>query len=506
MAVYNPATTPVVPSQNPDPNGDIGQTYIAHKQELVSQIMAAFRTNLPSNYVSVINGPYYTLQFQALAERLAEFQITASQVFRDAEYDILRSEYLWQTLGTLVFPTNDVPQIDGDTLYRDFLRGMVRLLLQGATKASVQGGIELLTDDVVTVIERFIAAREPGSEWTNLDTFSFDVLVEGLPTNPFTLAENVRKVLDALRPAHTLYTYANVLREEFPTPISDDYAWDLTNYHYDDTRKYCGGAEAITGTTGVTPVTDVATLTDIARSFEHIKVGSTLSIPFGEAASEVFTVVDAVNLIFQATNLSLTALTPLLSMVGLRNTTTGFDFNITGARILSFNTVQLDADLTQPALTVGDVLQGNYLWRNSPNAGAIRRVVGIRGFRTDDATARPYTTSPTGLTGTARVVGGAAVDLAQNFGLCVDGEVLTFASGPNAGLAYRLATLLGNNGGPVGLVTGPATAVRPAPSTLLLSARLFPATGQTYQVTVDRLGVQVPQVVTAEDASAQFWA
>jgi hypothetical protein len=506
MAVYNPATSPFVPRQNPDPNGDVGQTYIARKQDLVSQIMTAFRTNLPSNYVSVINGPYYTLQFQALAERLAEFQIAASQVFRDAEYDILRSEYLWQTLGTLVFPTNDVPQIDGDTLYRDFLRGMVRLLLQGATKASVQGGVELLTDDVVTVIERFIAARVPGSEWTNLDTYSFDVLVEGLSSNPFTLAENVRKVLDALRPAHTLYTYANVLREEFPTPLSDDYAWDLTNYHYDDTRKYCGGAEAITGTAGLTLATDAATLTDNARSFEHIKVGATLAIPFGEAASVVFTVVDATTLTFQSTSPALTALTPILSMVGLRNVTTASDFNITGARILSYNTVQLDTDLAQPALTVGDVIQGNYLWRNSPNAGAVRRVVGTRGFRTDDATPRPYSTSPTGLTGTATVVNGAAVDLAQNFALGVDGEVLAFTSGPNAGMAYRLATVLGNNGGPIGTALGPSTAVRPAPSTLLLSARLFPATGQTYQVTVDRLGVQVPQVATAEDVSAQFWA
>ena len=421
----NPAIA-AAPSQNPDPVGDVGQAYVDSRNELVAQVMELFRRNLPSNYASTINGPFYTLQFQALAERIADFQLTASLVFRDAEYDLLRSEYLWETLGALVFPQSTIrdgglPQIDGDKLYRDFLRGMVACLLQGATKASVAQGIGLLTDQTITVVERFIDARNPGSEWTNLDTFTFDVLVEGLSGDPFLLRENALQVLTALRPAHTLFTYANLLRDAFTTPTADEYSWALEQYGYEDTRRYCGGAEAVRGIAGVTPVGERNTFTDLTRTFSNVRVDATLRVSSG------------------------------------------------------------------------------------PNDGAQRRVTGVRGLRAmADPVARAYATSPTGLVGTATVVAGDVLDPAQDFSSCVDGEIITFASGPNVG-SYRVSDLLGNNGGPVGSAVGPCQGLRVAPCTLILDRGLQPATGQTYRVDVDRLGVRTPQVVLAEDASMQFW-
>ena len=422
----NPAVI-LVPSQNPDPVGDVGQAYVDSRNEVVAQVMGLFRRNLPSNYVSTVNGPFYTLQFQALAERIADFQITASLVFRDAEYDLVRSEYLWETLGSLVFPQSTardggLPQIDGDKLYRDFLRGMVTCLLQGATKASVASGLGLLTDQTITVVERFIDARTPGSEWTNLDTFAFDVLVEGLSGDPFTLRENALRVLTALRPAHTIFTYANLLRDEFTTPTGDAYSWAMDQYGYEDTRRYCGGAEAVRGEDGVTTAGERNTLTDLTRTFANVRTDATLRVSSGA------------------------------------------------------------------------------------NAGAVRRVTGVRGLRVaSDPVARPYTTIPTGLTGSATVVNGDVTDPSQDFAACVDGEVITFASGPNAG-SYRVSVLLGNAGGLVGEAVGPCRSLRVAPCTLLLDRSLFAATGQDYSVDVDRLGVRTPQVVPAEDASVQFWS
>lgn len=421
----NPAVA-IVPTQNPDPVGDVGQSYVDARRDVVAQVMALFRQNLPSNYVSTVNGPYYTLQFQALAERIADFQITASLVFRDAEYDLVRSEYLWETLGALVFPASNareggLPVIDGDKLYRDFLRGMVLCLLQGSTKASIASGIGLLTDQTVTVVERFIDAQQPGSEWTTLDTFAFDVLVDGLSGDPFTLRANVEKVLTALRPAHTIFTYANLMRDEFSTPTGDAYSWAMEQYGYEDTRRYCGGAESVRGTSGVTTAGERNALTDLTRTFANVRADAVLRVT------------------------------------------------------------------------------------NGPNAGQYRRVIGVRGLRVGtDAVARPYTTTPTGLTGTAVVVGGDVVDAGQDFAACVDGEVFTFTSGPNAG-SYRMAVLLGNDGGPVGTAVGPCVGFRVAPCTLLLDRVLAPAYDQAYSVDVDRLGVRTPRVVVAEDASVQFW-
>lgn len=421
----NPAVI-LVPPQNPDPVGDVGQAYFDARSQVVAQVMDLFRRNLPSNYVSTVNGPFYTLQFQALAERIADFQVTASLVFRDAEYDLVRSEYLWETLGSLVFPQSTardggLPQIDGDKLYRDFLRGMVTCLLQGATKASVESGLGLLTDQTVTVVERFIDARTPGSEWTNLDTFAFDVLVEGLSGDPFVLRENALRVLTALRPAHTIFTYANLMRDEFSTPTGDAYSWAMEQYGYEDTRRYCGGAEAVRGTAGTTTAGERNTLTDLTRTFAGVRPDAVLRISSGA------------------------------------------------------------------------------------NAGASRRVTGVRGLRvTSDPVPRAYTTSPTGLSGTATVVGGDVTDPSQDFSACVDGEVITFASGPNVG-SYRVSVLLGNGGGPVGDAVGPCRSLRVAPCTLVLDRSLQSATGQAYSVDVDRLGVRTPQVVVAEDASVQFW-
>lgn len=125
--------------------------------------------------------------------------------------------------------------------------------------------------------------------------------------------------------------------------------------------------------------------------------------------------------------------------------------------------------------------------------------------QSEDDTPRSYTTSPSGLSGTLTVSGGDITDTGQDFSQAVEGEVLTILDGPNAG-QYRLHTLLGPGGGPVGFAAGPATSVRPAYNLLRLNRRPpVSGSGQHYTVTVDRLGVRVPRVVSREDVSSQFY-
>jgi len=133
------------------------------------------------------------------------------------------------------------------------------------------------------------------------------------------------------------------------------------------------------------------------------------------------------------------------------------------------------------------------------------RVTDVRAFPLGtDTTPRAYTTSPTGLSGTATISGDCLEDSTQNFGLAVEGELITFLAGPNSG-TYRLKMLLGNTGGTVGLTAGPATRARIAMSLLRLDRRMrYAASGQAYTVTVDRLGVQVPHSVAGEDATVHF--
>ena len=276
--------------QNPAPFPETGQDFIDKVRNQTSLIMAQFLKVLPSNYVSTVTGPFYTLRFQAAAEQLAAFQITAQEVFKDSDYAFTRPEFLWQVLGVLVFPggtaQSGIPQVDGDVAYRDFLRRMVLLLLRGATPSAVEEGAGLLTEADVTLLERFLEARQPGSEFTIDDQFFFDILVEEAggtafpPEDPFVLQENVRIILEALKPAHTLYGYSHLFREVFGPLFSDTYSWELSTYYYDDLRKFCYGTREITGTEGVTLSGRMA-FSDPNRSFRSVQAGGILHVTSG---------------------------------------------------------------------------------------------------------------------------------------------------------------------------------------------------------------------------------
>jgi len=423
---------PFALAQNPAPNPPSGQAYLTDKQALTQQIMATFRAVLPSNYVAQVNGPWYSLQFQAMAEQLAEIQISTTEIYKDSGFDFTRTDFLWQVLGSLVFPEasdqSGIPQIDGDLAYREFLHKMVLLLLEGATKASMEGGLEALDPNVVaTITERYLETppRDPVGAWTIEDQFLIDIFIEGatpdtFPTDPFTLQRNAELVLAALKPAHVFYGYSYLFRDAFDK-VADDtggMSLDLDSYYYADLRKWCLGAQRISGTGDTLSTRTLFTDPDV--SFQSIRAGAVLEIDGGTNAGQ---------------------------------------YRVVSTRALLY--------------------------------GA-------------EATARSYTTS-TGLSGTLTATSGnTVVDPGQDWGAFPVDTTITIADGPNAG-TYRLDTVLGETGGPIGVVGVSGTEVRLSPSTLQVARRMDAVvTGQTYTVSVDRLGVQTPRPVSGEDVTLQF--
>ena len=413
-------------NQNPGPNPPTGQEYLDRRSTLVQEIMTTFRAVLPSNYVAQENGPWYSLQFQGMAEQLADIQITTTQVFKDSAWDFTRPDFLWQVLGTLVFPGGEFPEIDGDTAYRSFQNRMVLLLLSGATKSAIEGGIEALDPSVTAeVIERFLSAppRDPNGAWTIDNQFEIEVFLSSgdtFPTDPIRLARNVELVLAALKPAHVIYSHSFLFRDAFEGMFDDgDPSIEMDAYHYDDTRRWCLGAERISGS-GDT-LTSRNLFSDSSLSFSSVRDGAILRIASGA---------------------------------------------------------------NQGAYRVTDVLALPY---------------GV------DPVPRAYTTAPTGLSGTLKVIASDVVsDDLQDWSAAADGERITVASGPNAG-TYRLDTLLGAGGGPVGSAPGPATNVRLSPTILKLDRRMSSeSASQPYEVEIDRLGKGVPSAVLGEDATIQF--
>ena len=419
----NPFKTGIV--QNPSPTIEGGSEYNKKVQEEAQFIMQRFLKMLPSNYVSQKTGPFYTLQFKAMAEALARVQISLQQVGLDYSYENTRSELMWQILGSMVFPKvteNQLqpPIVEGDVSYREFLSRMVVLLLKGSTKLSVEEGAGLLADADVTLIEKSVASQLENSAWGFDDQFTFEVNVEknggtDFPHNPFDLHYNVRVILDALKPAHTLFEYRHVFREVFGYVFQDEMFLQQEMYYYDDFRKYCLGVKNLVGQ-GIV-LSDRHYLSDPNRSFSNVQVGSTLYV------------------------------------------------------------------------------------QNKPY-----QVKEIRSILVgDETTPQYYTTSPTGLSGYATVVGDILTDDCQDWSLAIEGEILTFQQGINKEASYKLQDVLGANGGSIGFVSGGGTQVRVAPTILKLERRLPTLVSVQYQVTIDRLGVQEMNQVIGENLSTQCY-
>lgn len=434
--------------QNPAPVEIDSQGVKNRVQEQTTRIMDIFRRLLPSNYVAQVPGPAYDLNFQAIAERIATFQLSAQEMYADSVYDYTRPEFMYQILGHLVFPdaqTDGYPRLEGDLTFREFLIEMVKLILRGSGADVVQEGIELLTDATVQVFEKAVEARKIEGcawDWSEQHVFEINVSQDGRtilyfdvgdvdptadstevvlsdwPQNPFTLLDNAKLVIRALKAAHALFEYRHLFKESFENLFEATNTISWSNYYYEDLRRYWYGARAITGTAGET-LTDRSLLRDITRDFSSVAPGAWLHILTGPNSSGAF--------------------------------------------------------LTDEGYV------GHY---------RVKQVHTFMGG--DDSTPRAYTTDG-GLSGTATISGVFLTDTSQDWTTAAEGELITILAGPNVGV-YRMDQALS----PI--------KIRVSPSIIQIERRMAQSVGgQEYEVMVDRLGVQEPRVVLQEDQSEVFY-
>ena len=509
--------------QNPAPFTAVGQDRKTAVQSQVDRIVASLMQVLPSNYVSQVKGPFYTMQFQAIAETIADFQITAQEAFADSSYDFTRPEVLFQILGSLVFPdansTNGWPTIDGDVSYRTFLQRMVVLLLQGATKNSVQGGIEALTTASVEVIERAVAARQlkgGSSAWGPGDQFTFEVNVSD--SRSFTVTGESHYLSDYAFPLEQLRIDPTSVRIWSTDRVTEYYG----PYSYGVTRDWT-----------LIPEDGSVHLTVELTQDSTLSLGMTVLVDYSWSIDKFpdnpFTLQNNVQIVMRALKPAHTiydyrhlfreTFSPLIQdatvtqwnmswfkyedlrryWLGVHAITGTAGITLTDRSLFSDTTRNFSAVVPGSVLTIlSGVNKGDY------------RVDDIRVFPVgDDSTPRPYTTFPTGLSGYVTVTGTAVTDIdsSHDFGSVVEDETLTIASGPNAGV-YRMESLLGLNGGVIGHFTPISQHLSAGLSFSLLRVKGWMpqvATGQGYSITVDRLGVQDPHFEDHEDASAFFF-
>lgn len=81
-------------------------------------------------------------------------------------------------------------------------------------------------------------------------------------------------------------------------------------------------------------------------------------------------IIDVANLIFRALDPRVTIDTPIIEILdnaaqgfGVRNATSGLDYDLTGVTILDYQTFQLDTGISQPATNIDDVVYADYRFR-----------------------------------------------------------------------------------------------------------------------------------------------
>jgi len=293
---------PNVLTQNPTLVKELGQEYEKAVRGETENILITYFNLVPDVYLSEVVGPNYTLYFQAAAEYLARIRISAQEVFEDNDYDFTRPDFLFQVLGSLLFPGGgDIPEIEGDVSYRSFLKALLLLVLQGSKASVVKSGVELLTRAEVEHFERFLFWRDTDLPQKWIEQFGFELLVDGetaLTEDVLAFLKNAEIVIKTLKPAHTYYELSFLFKEYFGENeegegvlFEDESSFEMSAYYYEDYRKFCAGAKQIASSEGQT-WTDRTLFSDVTVSFKNISQGAVLHVSSGN--NEGYYIVDDV--------------------------------------------------------------------------------------------------------------------------------------------------------------------------------------------------------------------
>jgi len=218
---------------------------------------------LSSYFTSKIDGPNYARELKAMAIALAHIRLDLGDIQNDTYYATTREEYMYQVITSVVFPQRSGPPDlqRSDVEFRDFLQAIIAIYFKGSIPDSIEKAVELITGGTVIIRENYLEARKPGSGFDISDEFGFtvDVFLQNPGSlNTFLADKNIRILLDIIRPAHTLYKVGYILQDNYigqkdnpaqlsmsPSKVMDSFTFNLSNYGYEDFRKFVEGVKRI---------------------------------------------------------------------------------------------------------------------------------------------------------------------------------------------------------------------------------------------------------------------
>lgn len=226
-----------------------GKEYNLRVLQRAQAIFNALLNQLPSTYLSSIQGPNYTNELKVVAVELAKIELALEDISLDRDFTKTRAEFLYSIVGYLVFLNGRLPALEwDDEEFRQFLLNLIRIYFQGSIPKSIQDAADLFFSSDFQVLENFLLQRAGASGLDISDQFGFQISVEasgGFPPEIFEVESSLRVILGVIRPAHTLFRIRFIFRDDYDPNdgggILDAYRWRMASYYYEDYRSYWSG-------------------------------------------------------------------------------------------------------------------------------------------------------------------------------------------------------------------------------------------------------------------------
>jgi hypothetical protein len=240
-------------SRNPS---DKGEDYFLQLVQETEKNFKVLLSLLSSYWQSRVDGPNYARELKSVAFELSRIRLALENIQIDNDFKSTRTDFLYQTITSMVFPyQSGSPNLGKSDLdFKEFLIEIIKLYFKGSTPDSIKKAIEIISGKSVIIRENFLEARKEGSGFDISDQFGFSIEIDiNSPSelDVFLTSDNIKIVLDLLRPAHTLYNLKYILNDVYPDKnitsssdkekMTDAFSSELENYHYDDFRKFYGG-------------------------------------------------------------------------------------------------------------------------------------------------------------------------------------------------------------------------------------------------------------------------
>ncbi|NBV27614.1 hypothetical protein EBS02_01130, partial [bacterium] len=130
-----------------------GKEYRKKLHEEAGRILSSMLDVLPSVYNATVPSTEYAKHLKRVSLELARLKIEALNVGQDASLENLRPEYLYQKFGYQIrvgdtfFPTTNFSDED----YRNFLKAVVLVLLNGSSRENIRKALRIFTGYPVEV-------------------------------------------------------------------------------------------------------------------------------------------------------------------------------------------------------------------------------------------------------------------------------------------------------------------------------------------------------------------